>query len=316
MTRIIFFGTPNFAVPALHRLNDHPLIEIAMVVTQPDRPVGRGRRPRSSPVKQAAERLRLDVYQPARLKSSDEREVLASLEPDIFIVAAFGQIFDPKLLALPRLGSLNLHASLLPKYRGASPVTAAILGGDERTGVSLMRMETGLDTGPVLATIATDIPADATADSLTDRLADLGADLLIDTLPRYINGTVPEVPQPNTGVSLTRPLTKSDGELDWTAPAEQLERQVRAMWPWPRAWTTVQETILQVHEAEVVDVDGRHQPGDLLLGMAGVVVQCGSGALRLNVVQAAGRRSMSGDAFRAGLRGRPARFTLTARDAG
>lgn len=298
--RIVFFGTPEFAVPTLRRLAEMPEVEVALVVTQPDRPSGRGRRLERSAVGQAAAGLKVPVFQPAGLRAEADRQPLADAHADLFVVAAYGVIFGPKTLALPRLGCVNVHASLLPRYRGASPVAAAILLGERRTGVTLMRMEPGLDTGPVIAAAAIDVePTDTTA-SLMDRLALVGADLIGGTLGEYAAGTRPPVPQPERDASLTRLLSKDDGWLDWEQPADQLERHVRAMWPWPRAWTTVGEPRLQIHRATVVPHLGEEPSAGVLQIRPDFVVSTGDGALRLDVVQAAGSRPMPGDDFAAG----------------
>lgn len=307
--RLVFFGTPSFAVPTLARLAAEPRFEVVAVVSQPDRPAGRGRRLEISPVAAAARDLDLPLYQPATLRDAASRQPLAELAADLFVVAAFGLIFGPKLLALPRLGCVNLHASLLPKYRGASPIAAAIAAGDATTGVTLMQMATGLDTGPMLATVDEAIAADDTTESLTARLAVAAADLAVASLPRLAAGDLPPCPQTPTCASLTRPLTKADGWLDWTRPAAVLERHVRAMWPWPRAWTTFDGgATLQVHRASLVEEDVPAAAGQRLAAAGSLVVGCGDGALRLDAVQPAGGRPMAGDAFAAGRRNLTAGF--------
>lgn len=298
--KIAFFGTPAFAVPALERLAGDERFVVALVVTQPDRPAGRGRSLVASPVKRAAEQLGLTVYQPDGLRAAAGREPLAVLEADLFVVAAYGLIFGRRTLALPRLGCLNLHASVLPRHRGASPIAAAILSGDGRTGVSLMAMEPGLDNGPVIAVRQTVITGDDTTASLTERLAEIGARLATEAIPEFAAGRLPAVSQPVVGVTVTRPLTKADGWLDWTRSAKDLERQVRAMWPWPRAWTTLRDVPLQIHRATVVDRTGADEPGSIQLLGGTVSVRCGQGALRLDSVQRAGGRPVSGPALIAG----------------
>lgn len=299
----VFFGTPDFAVPALRWLATTPDFDLRLVVTQPDRPAGRGRRLTPSPVKTAAEELGLPLYQPASLKSPEQRVPVAEVDVDLFVVAAFGLIFGPKTLALPRVGCVNVHASLLPAYRGASPVTAAIINGDSVAGVSLMLMDAGLDTGPVIANAAIPVGSTETTERLATRLAQLGAELVAEKLTTFARGGIAPVPQPSNGASLTRPLVKADGWLDWQRPAIELERLVRAMWAWPRAWTTVAGEPLQVHRAiTVLDEDESRDdpPGTLIrLGHRAAVI-CGSGCLVLDVVQLPGRSPVSGDAFLAG----------------
>lgn len=297
--RIVFFGTPAFAVPSLRRLADHPAVEIPLVVTQPDRPAGRGRATQRSPVGIAADALGAPTYQPASLRDPASRAPL-DIGADLFVVAAFGLIFGPKTLALPRLGCLNLHASLLPRFRGASPIAAAILAGDAVTGVTLMRMEVGLDTGPMLASTPESLRDDDTTETLADRLAVLGADLLPALLPDAAACIALAAPQPGRGASLTRPLAKADGWLDWRRSAGELERHVRAMWPWPRAWTTVGDAPVQVHRASVVWESSGSPPGRVVAADSTLSVACGEGALRLDVVQPASGRPMAGAVFAAG----------------
>lgn len=300
--RVVFFGSPDFAVPSLRRLAAMAEIDLALVVTQPDRPSGRGRRLDRSAVAKAAEDLGLPVHQPATLRDPASRRPLAALDADLFVVAAYGIIFGPKTLALPRLGCVNVHASLLPRYRGASPIAAAILAGDRRTGVSLMRMDPGLDTGPTIAIATTEIAPTATTATLTARLSDLGADLLARSLPPFVAGDLPPTPQPSGCASLTRPLTKADGWVDWDRPAVEVARHVRAMWPWPRAWTTANGDALQIHGAAVAEPAAVGPPGTILRSHPDLLVATADGAVRLDNVQPAGSRPMPGSSFAAGRR--------------
>jgi methionyl-tRNA formyltransferase len=217
-------------------------------------------------------------------------------------------IFGAKTLGLPRLGCINLHASLLPRYRGASPIAAALIAGDAVSGVTLMLMEPGLDTGPIIATVEAPVAGEDTTATLGERLGRLGGELAVNELPRFAAGELVPRPQPAGGASLTRPLTKADGWLDWSRPATKLERRVRALWPWPRTWTTLAGDVLQVHAAEVVAGGPSLPPGRLLDGRPELVVACGRDALRLTTVQPAGGRPMSGTAFLAGRRPRPSIF--------
>ncbi len=309
--RVVFFGTPEFATPTLEALAGSERFDVRLVVTQPDRPAGRGRHVERSPVGRVADRLKLPVYQPATLKTEEARAPLAAAAADLFVVAAFGLIFGRRTLDIPRRGCVNVHGSLLPKYRGASPVAAAILGGDRESGVTLMRMEPGLDTGPALATgrLAVE-PTDTTA-SLMERLARLGADVALQALPAYLFGELEPTAQPAAGASLTRPLTKADGWLDFTEPADALERRVRAMWPWPRAWTTLGDESVQIHRTSVVAApagSSPEAPGAVVTAAGELLVATGTDRLRLDLVQPAGGRPMSGAAFAAGRRLAGVRF--------
>jgi len=291
--RIVFFGTPDYAVPALRALAGDARFRAELVVTQPDRPAGRGRKLTAPPVKLAAQSLGLPVHQPGSLRTEEARAPLARINADIFFVAAYGLIFGPKTLGIPRLGCVNLHASLLPAYRGASPISAAILHGDAVTGVTLMRMETGLDTGPMIATSTISIePGDTTA-SLTEKLADIGASLAIDAIPKFANGELTPMLQPASGVSLVRPLLKSDGRLDWNRPAGELERLVRAMWPSPRAWFAIGANAIQVHAASV-EMNTPGEPGTVDLRDGKIVVAASGGSLRLDLLQFPGGKPMTG----------------------
>ena len=294
----IYMGTPDFACPALEVLAGMNGVTVDLVVTQPDRAVGRGRRLQSPPVKVVAEKLGLPVYQTSSLRTAEQREPIGGVQPDLIVVAAFGLILGKSVLELPVLGCVNLHASLLPAYRGAAPIWAAIANGDAQTGVTLMRMERGLDTGPMLARGAIDISDDDTTESLTGRLAELAASLLRESLPDLFADTLPDVPQ-GIGATLTRPLVKADGWLDWSRTAIELERHVRAMWSWPRAWTTTDNgDALQVHQARVAPASGEGhdslQPGTIVGvdGSPGVVT--GDGYLVVERGQLPGGKPLPG----------------------
>lgn len=293
-------GSPSFAVPVLEALaGAYPVVG---VVTQPDRPAGRGSHLRPPPVKVTAERLGLPVFQPEKVSAPDALERLRAWAPDVIIVAAFGQILPPVLLSLPPHGCLNLHASLLPRWRGAAPVAAAILAGDTVTGVTLMRMDEGVDTGPLLAWREEPIRPDDTTGSLTERLALVAAELLLDTLPDYLAGRLQPIPQPEEGITYCRLLKKKDGRLDWSRPAEELERRVRAMTPWPGAFTFWEGQMLKVlRAAPLPDWVGEERPGTVVPLPDGAAVVTGQGALRLLEVQMAGKNPLPIEAF---LRGR------------
>ncbi|MDQ3695018.1 MAG: methionyl-tRNA formyltransferase [Chloroflexota bacterium] len=300
--RVVFFGTPAFAVPTLRRLAHDSQFEVALVVSRPDRPAGRGQRLAASPVTEAATDLGLRCYQPPNLRDPDARAPLRAVAADLFVVAAYGLIFGPKTLALPRLGCVNVHASLLPRYRGASPIAAAILNGDDETGVTLMLMEAGLDTGPIIGSRREPISAVDTTEALTRRLAEAGAELAASELPRFVAGEIQPTAQPTTGVTLTRPLSKADGWLDWTLPARLLDRSVRAFWPWPRAWTTLDGQTVQVHQAEAVPMSRPPAPGTVMADRSELLVACGADALRLTKVQLAGGKPLGAVEFLAGRR--------------
>lgn len=302
MARIVFMGTPAFAVPSLAALIEAKY-DIVAIVTQPDAPAGRGRQLKPSPVKLLAQQYGLPVLQPDSLKPPEVVETLRALAPDVIVVAAFGQILRQNVLDLPRHHCLNVHASLLPRWRGASPVSAAIAAGDTVTGVTIMLMEAGLDSGPILAQREEPIRPDDTTGTLTERLARVGAALLIETLPRWLAGEITPRKQDESYVTLAGRLKKEDGKLDWSRSAEELERHVRAMSPWPSAFTTWQGKQLKILRAELAIVEQRETlpSGTVLIDRNHVYVQCGNGGrLRLVEVQLEGKRAMDADAFARG----------------
>lgn len=293
--RVIYMGTPEFAVPALERLAASERCELALVVTQPDRPAGRGKKLVSPGVKVEADRLGLRVFQTGTLRDARVRQQIIDARPDLVVVAAFGMILGKWILGLPPRGCINLHASLLPKYRGANPIAAAIAMGEQETGVTLMRMDRGLDTGPVYASRSIGIAEDDTTESLTPKLAGLAAELLSDNLGALLDGTFEAVPQ-GTGATLTRLMTKDDGWLDFARPAADLERHVRAMWSWPRAWTVaIDGSRIQVHRARVSGIE--LDPGEVRYIGRQVVVGCGDGSLELVRVQMPGGKPIEGNAL-------------------
>lgn len=298
MTRIVFMGSPDFAVPALRALASH--YPISGVVTQPDRPAGRGRSVKAPAAKLAALALGLPVIQPERLTAPEAMQHLNGWTPDLIVVAAFGQILRPAVLALPTYGCLNVHASLLPRWRGAAPVQAAIAVGDAETGVTIMKMDEGLDTGGILAQQRIQIRPEDTAGSLTPRLAELGAELLIDTLPDYLAGKLEPTAQ-NSSLATKAPLLKKeDGLLDLAQPAPILERRVRAFNPWPGAYFMFEGQRLKVHQAHVEK--GTEVAGARLVYQGLPALGTGSGLLVLDEIQPPGKKAMSGRAFLAGTR--------------
>jgi methionyl-tRNA formyltransferase len=302
MARVIFMGTPEFAVPSLLALCEHH--DVVAVVTQPDRPAGRGQTPTPSPVKQTALAMELPVFQPKTLRSAEAITRLAAWQPEVIVVAAFGQFLDTPLLDLPPHGCLNLHGSLLPRYRGAAPIPAAILAGDPVAGVTLMRMDEGMDTGPILAQAECPTTAMDTTASLTAKLSELAAQLMTDKLPAWIDGELQAKPQDDSLATYCGQLTKEDAHLDWSQTAVYLDRQVRACDPWPGAYTTLQGRMLKVLRARPVpEKRAEGEPGRVVALEPGVGVVTGQGLLQLVEVQLAGKRAITADQFARGQRG-------------
>ena len=291
-------GSPDFALPTLRALAQH--YELVGVVTQPDRASGRGRELKPPPVKLLARELKIPVIQPEKLKQPEALEQLRLWNPELIVVAAFGQILRKDVLELPPRGCLNVHASLLPRWRGAAPINAAILHGDEETGITIMKMDAGLDTGPILTQRSIRLTRDDTAGSVFESLSHLGADLLLETLPDYLSGKIQPVPQPEAGATYAAMLKKEEGRLDFTHPADELERRVRAFNPWPGAFMDFEGTLLKVHRAHVEA--GEAEAGQRLVTRDQPAVAAGGGILVLDEVQPAGKKSMSGKAFLAGAR--------------
>jgi len=331
--RIVFMGTPQFAVPILQSLIDAlPLGgahgETVGVVTQPDRPRGRGRKSQPSPVKALAEKHGLPVLEPSSLRHPEVLVGLQALRPDVIVVASFGQILPPAVLELPPFGCINVHASLLPRWRGAAPVAAAILAGDTVTGITVMKMDIGLDTGPILSQRPLVIDSDDTSESLTNRLAQLGADALRETLPDWLAGNIEPQPQDEVSATYAPRLAKEQGRVDWSMSAENIALQVRAFNPWPGAFTYWQDKLLRILRATVTteraggeakessaptvlrEPDGGSQRlagGDLLPGtvfarLDGPAVVTGRGVLLLHEVQLAAKQPMAASDFARGAR--------------
>ena len=292
--RIVFAGTPEFAVPSLRAVLDRG--EVVAVYTQPDRPAGRGRGLQASPVKIEALARGIDVLQPETLRTQVSRDALRALKPDVMVVVAYGLLLPPKILEIPRHGCWNVHASLLPRWRGAAPIQRAIEAGDRETGVCLMQMEQGLDTGPVLLCQKTPIGADETAGQLHDRLARLGAQTLSDGLGLLRAGIKPvAIPQPTDDrVAYAHKLEKTEAKLDWTQPADVLARKVRAFNPWPMAEAMLEGERVRIHAARPMALMHKLPPGRLLLaGKTGLDVACGEGALRITMLQREGGRAIT-----------------------
>ena len=297
--RLVFMGTPSFAAPSLKMLAETGAW--IGVVTQPDRPVGRGRARQESAVKQAAKNLGLPILQPHSLKDETVLQQLEGWRPSAIIVVAFGQILPQSLLDLPEHGCINVHASLLPKWRGAAPIPAAILAGDGGTGVSIMKMEQGLDTGPVYAQNPQPISPTATAGALHDRLSEKGARLLLDVLPGILSGSLQPRAQDHSLATYAAKIKKADGEIDWRQPARQIERQLRAYDPWPGSFTHWQGKRLIIH-------GGESAAGDWPVGAVGkhgerLAIGCGEGLLIPREMQIEGKRVLSSDEFIRGYQG-------------
>ncbi len=298
--RLVFMGSPAFAVPSLQALAR--AYQVVGVVTQPDRPAGRGRALTPPAVKEAALGLGLPVFQPARLRTPDATKVVADWAPDLIVVAAFGQILREPLLDLPRFGCLNVHASLLPRWRGASPVQAALRAGDSTTGITIMKMDAGMDTGAILAQASLPVEESDTGGTLTARLAPLGASLLLETLTGYLAGSITPAPQIEAHVTLAPLLAKQDGRLDFALGAEELERQIRAYDPWPGTFLEWQGRRIGILRGRAVSAP--EIPVGGLTQLGGIpAVGTTDGVLLLEVIRPAGRQAISGESF---LRGAPA----------
>jgi methionyl-tRNA formyltransferase len=298
MTTVVFMGSPDFSLPSLRTLSK--VYDVVGVVTQPDRASGRGRELKAPPVKTLALELDIPVLQPEKLRQPEAMDQLRLWNPDLIVVAAFGQILRKDVLDLPRYGCINVHASLLPRWRGAAPINAAILHGDELTGVTIMVMDVGLDTGPMLSKRSIRLTRDETAGSAFEKLSQLGADLLIETLPDYLSGKLMPIPQPDEGVTYAPMIKKEDGRLDFAQPAESLEQRVRAFNPWPGAFMDFDGTLLKIHRARVEAESAN--VGQRLIVQDQPAVGAGDGILILEEVQPAGKKPMSGKAFLAGAR--------------
>ena len=299
--RIVYMGTPEFAVPALEASAE--LGELVLVVTQPDRPKGRGGELAVPPVKQWALAHGIPVRQPEKLKTNKFHEELSTFRPDVAVVAAYGRILPPELLAVPKHGCLNLHGSILPKYRGAAPIQWAVANGERETGVCLMVMEAGLDTGPVIACRTTPITANDTGGTMHDKLARLAAEVLRAELPAFLRGERKPVPQDDSQHTLAPILTKENGRIDFTLPARLVEARLRGFDPWPGASTTLNGKLLKLLKAHVSTGSG--QPGTVLSAAAGLEIACGEGSLVATELQLEGKKRLPAAHFLAGTRIEP-----------
>jgi methionyl-tRNA formyltransferase len=302
--RIVFCGTPRFALPTLRHLTAQPDFQIQAVITQPDRPRGRGRETASPVIKSAALEAGFAVYQPERIKSDSARDFLQHISPDVVVIIAYGQIIPAHLLGIPRLGWINLHASLLPKYRGAAPIQWAIINCEERTGVTTMRIDAGLDTGPILLQREIEIGPDETAPELSARLAEAGAPLMVETLRRLEKGEISPVTQDNSQASLARPLRKEDARIDWSLTATKIYNRIRGLAAWPGAFTTFRGTTCRVWGRPWKPLSAGGMPGILLPTQRdGLLVICGgSSMLRVEAIQLEGRKRVTDREFMNGAR--------------
>jgi methionyl-tRNA formyltransferase len=301
--RIVFMGTPELAGESLRALLAAPEFSVVAAVTQPDQPKGRGLKLQASPVKEIALQHQLPVLQPARAREEAFLQQLRELAPDLIAVAAYGQILPPSILELPRFGCLNVHTSLLPKYRGAAPIQRAILDGETETGVTIMKMDVGMDTGAILAQEKNPIEPADNSQTLHDRLARLGAALLVRTIPEYVAGKIQPRAQPAEDVSYAAKIKKQDGEIDWNQSARAIWNRVRALTPWPGAFTHLpsqgQSQLLKIWEAAPAELSG--SAGEILQAdKSGIVIGCGEGSLRVQTLQREGGRRMSAAEFLAG----------------
>ncbi|KEQ23321.1 methionyl-tRNA formyltransferase [Paenibacillus tyrfis] len=300
--RVIFMGTPDFAVPSLQTLLNAKNLEVVAVVTQPDRPVGRKRVLTPTPVKVGAEKHSLPVLQPERLRRPESVEAIRALQPDLIVTAAYGQILPKSVLDLPRLGCINIHASLLPKYRGGAPIHYAVMNGDDVTGVTIMYMAEGLDTGDMISKIEVPIEDSDTTGTMFDKLSLAGAKLLEETLPDLLAGRVQPVPQNDAEAVYSPNISREQERIDWSKPAEQLWNLVRALHPRPGAYTLWNGEVLKIwtcaKPAESEQVPDGVQPGTVLeAGERGIAVAAGQGVLRITELQPAGKKAMDAAAF-------------------
>lgn len=294
--RAIFMGTPEFAVPTLQALIDHH--EVIGVVTQPDKQRGRGKKVQFPPVKEKAVEYNIPVYQPVRAKEEAFIETLRQLNPDVIVVVAYGQILPESILNIPKYGCINVHGSLLPKYRGAAPIQWAVLDGEEKTGITTMFMEKGLDTGDMLDKVEVVLDPKETAGTLHDKLMEAGADLLLETLKKLEAGTAVRTKQDDSKSCYAKMLSKEMGKIDFTKSANEIERLIRGMNPWPSAYTSMSGKTMKIWDADVVEYQGNKKPGTIVdVTKDSILVATGENALALKEIQLAGKKRMQVQAF-------------------
>jgi methionyl-tRNA formyltransferase len=302
--KLVFCGTPAFAVPSLRALLANSYFQVAGVVTQPDRPRGRGKKTASSPVKDAALEAGVPVYQPEKIKSESSLDYFKRLAPDVVVIIAYGQIIPAALIAIPRLGWINLHGSLLPKYRGAAPINWAIINGEKVTGLTTMQIDAGLDTGPTLLKYQTGIGSDETAPELYAQLAEAGAPLMVETLKKLDRGEITPTPQDNSQATHSPPLKKEDGRIDWFLPAPKIYNRIRGLQPWPGAFTTFRGATCRIWGKPLKPVAAGGTPGIILPTQEdGLLVICGGATvLHVEQIQIEGRNRITDREFMNGAR--------------
>jgi len=305
--RIVFCGTPEFAVPTLRGLLANPEFAVEAVVTQPDRPRGRGQEVSASPVKEVAVEAGVRIYQPERVKSDEAYEFFAAIKPDASVIIAYGQIIPRRLLEVPRLGWMNLHGSLLPKYRGAAPIAWAIINGERETGLTTMQLDPGLDTGPILSQRQIEIGNDETAPEVARRMAEMGAPLVAESLIRLERGEIAPAPQDSTRASYAPILTKEHGRIDWGQTASEIYNRIRGLAPWPGAFTMFRGRLCHTWGRPSAPAASNaaieQEPGSIILSDAAIEVVCGKGTrLQLEAVQIEGRKRISAWEFANGAR--------------
>ena len=294
--KVVFMGTPEFAVPTLQALIDHH--QVAAVVTQPDRQRGRGKKVQFSPVKEKAAEYKIPVLQPEKARDEEFIQELETIAPDVIVVVAYGQILPERILNLPKYGCINVHGSLLPKYRGAAPIQWAVLNGEEKTGITTMYMEKGLDTGDMIDKAEVVLDPKETAGSLHDKLMNLGAGLLLETLDKLEKGTIVRTKQDDSQSCYAKMLSKEMGRMDFSRSAKELEQWIRGMNPWPSAYTTMNGKTLKIWDADVVSYEGSEEPGTVVkVTKDTIIVAAGEGALALKEIQLAGKKRMPVQAF-------------------
>lgn len=296
--KVVFMGTPDFSVPTLQKLIDEKY-EVAAVVTQPDKPKGRGKAVQFTPVKELAVKYDIPVFQPKRIKGNEEfYEEMKALNPDVMVVVAFGQLLPIEILELPKYGCINIHASLLPKYRGAAPIQWVILDGEKETGVTTMMMDVGLDTGDMLLKEVVPIEEKETGGSLHDKLSAAGGNLIIETLKHVEDGTIVRTPQGDAESNYAKMLNKELGKIDFTRSAVEIERLIRGLNPWPSAYTSLHGKTLKVWDANVVEGKSQAKPGEIIeIGKSSFTVMTGEKALEIMEMQLEGKKRMTTEAF-------------------